>query len=75
VPNLPATWWLFPLRGRRGHRDAVRLRRKLGRGPLVAFLIFCGTLLPVLGFVNFYPMRYSFVATISIPRRGRRSSR
>jgi tetratricopeptide (TPR) repeat protein len=38
------------------------LRTKLGRGPLVAALIFVGVMLPALGFVNFYPMRYSFVA-------------
>jgi protein O-mannosyl-transferase len=38
------------------------LRRRIGRGPLVAVLFFAGTLLPALGFVNLYPMRYSFVA-------------
>ncbi|MGA7382829.1 MAG: tetratricopeptide repeat protein [Terriglobales bacterium] len=32
------------------------------RGPLAGFLIFCGTLFPVLGFLNVYPFRYSFVA-------------
>jgi tetratricopeptide (TPR) repeat protein len=37
-------------------------RRKLGRGPLVALLFFGGTLLPALGFVDLYPMRYSWVA-------------
>ncbi len=39
-----------------------RLRRPLGRGPLVAALFFGGTLVPALGFVNVLPMRYSFVA-------------
>ncbi len=38
------------------------LRRRLGRGPLVAALFFGGTLVPALGFVNVLPMRYSFVA-------------
>lgn len=38
------------------------LRHRIGRGPIVAALLFCGTLLPALGFVNVYPMRYSFVA-------------
>ena len=38
------------------------LRRRIGRGPIVAVLFFAGTLLPALGFVNLYPMRYSFVA-------------
>ena len=37
-------------------------RNCLGRGPLVAVLYFGGTLLPALGFVNVFPMRYSFVA-------------
>ncbi|MEW6198987.1 MAG: tetratricopeptide repeat protein [Planctomycetota bacterium] len=40
----------------------VSARRRLGRGPLVAALFFGGTLVPALGFVNVYPMRYSFVA-------------
>ena len=34
----------------------------VGRGPLVAVLFFAGTLGPALGFINVYPMRYSFVA-------------
>src|SRR5262249_2078042 len=38
------------------------LRHRIGRGPLVAVLLFCGTLFPALGFVNVYPMRFSFVA-------------
>jgi len=38
------------------------LRRKIGRGPVVAYLFFCGTLFPALGFFNIYPMRYSLVA-------------
>lgn len=32
------------------------------RAPLAAALIFVGSLFPVLGFVNVYPFRYSFVA-------------
>jgi hypothetical protein len=36
--------------------------RRWGRGPLVAVLIFVGTLFPALGFINVYPMRWSFVA-------------
>jgi len=37
-------------------------RREWGRGPLVAVLVFAGTLVPALGFFDVYPMRYSFVA-------------
>jgi tetratricopeptide (TPR) repeat protein len=38
------------------------LRRKLGRGVFAGLLFFVGTLVPALGFVNVYPMRFSFVA-------------
>lgn len=38
------------------------LRNRVGRGPLIAMLLFGGTLLPALGFINVYPMRYSFIA-------------
>lgn len=37
-------------------------RQRTGRGPWMALLFFSGTLLPALGFINVYPMRYSFVA-------------
>ena len=37
-------------------------RKRFGKGPLAAFMIFSGTLLPALGFVNVYPHRFSFVA-------------
>jgi Flp pilus assembly protein TadD len=39
-----------------------RLRARLGRGPLAALLFSAATLAPALGFVDFYPMRFSFVA-------------
>jgi tetratricopeptide (TPR) repeat protein len=38
------------------------MRRRLGKGPLAALLLFAGTLVPALGFFNVYPQRYSFVA-------------
>jgi tetratricopeptide (TPR) repeat protein len=38
------------------------VRRRLGRGPLTALAYFVITLGPALGFINVYPMRYSFVA-------------
>jgi len=37
-------------------------QKRWGRGPLAAVLLFGGTLIPALGFVNVYPMRFSFVA-------------
>lgn len=38
------------------------LRDRLGRGYLAAFLFFGGTLAPALGFIDVYPMRFSYVA-------------
>jgi protein O-mannosyl-transferase len=38
------------------------VRKHIGRGPLAAVLVFGGVLFPLLGFFNFYYMRYSFVA-------------
>ncbi|HEX4826516.1 MAG TPA: tetratricopeptide repeat protein [Candidatus Polarisedimenticolaceae bacterium] len=38
------------------------LRDRVGRGPLAAALFFGLTLGPALGFVNVYPMRFSYVA-------------
>jgi tetratricopeptide (TPR) repeat protein len=37
-------------------------RHRIGSGPLVAVLLFVGTLVPALGFFDVFPMRYSFVA-------------
>lgn len=37
-------------------------RKRIGRGPLAAALIFAGVLVPALGFFNVYPFRFSFVA-------------
>ena len=36
--------------------------RRRWRGPLAAWLFFCGSLFPVLGFVNVYMFRFTFVA-------------
>jgi len=38
------------------------LRRRLGRGPFAAAVMFAGTLFPASGFVNVYPFKFSFVA-------------
>ncbi len=37
-------------------------RSRFGNGPLAATLIFMGTLFPALGFINLFPMQFSFVA-------------
>lgn len=60
-PN--ALWqWIFPLALLIVIALLFAFRRRIGRGPLVAVLLFTGTLLPALGFINVYPMRYTFVA-------------
>ena len=41
---------------------ALLVRARKQRGPLAGFLLFAGTLFPVLGFINVYPFIYSFVA-------------
>ena len=61
--NAGGGWqWLFPAAVLGVVAGLWALRRRLGRGPLVAALFFAGTLFPALGFTNVYPMRYSFVA-------------
>jgi len=54
--------WLFPAAAIGVGALAWLARSRIGRGPLAALMLFGGTLLPALGFVNIYPMRYSFVA-------------
>jgi Flp pilus assembly protein TadD len=54
--------WTYPAAALSVVALFLYLRRRWGYGPLVAVLFFGGTLFPALGFVNVYPMRYSFVA-------------
>jgi tetratricopeptide (TPR) repeat protein len=54
--------YLFPLCAIASLCVVFFMRKKWGRGPLVAALFFGGTLFPALGFINVFPMRYSFVA-------------
>lgn len=59
----PALWWqyLYPI-GLIAAGGLLWRFRTTSRAPLAACLIFCGTLVPALGFVNVFPFRYSFVA-------------
>ena len=57
-----ASQWLWP-----GAATVVGIgawvgRHRVGRGPAAALAFFVVTLLPALGFVSVYPMRYAFVA-------------
>ncbi len=57
-------WWqyLFPLAALLVVGALWFARKRLGRGPLAAVLIFVGVLTPALGFFDVYPFRFSFVA-------------
>jgi tetratricopeptide (TPR) repeat protein len=57
-----ATLYLFPAAWFTFLAALWRLRHRIGRGAGAALVIFSGVLLPALGFVNTFPMRYSFVA-------------
>jgi len=61
-PN-PGVWWswLFPVTAIGGLLTLWLARGRLGRGPVTALFYYVGTLFPVLGFMNAYGMRYSFV--------------
>lgn len=54
--------WLFPLCALGTLAVAWLLRGKWGRGPATALFYYSGTLFPMLGFMNAYGMRFSFVA-------------
>jgi tetratricopeptide (TPR) repeat protein len=58
----PTVWWqyLYPLAVLALVGALWGLVRR--RGPLASFLLFAGTLFPVLGFLNVYPFRFSYVA-------------
>jgi len=62
IATPTAIQWALPAMVAGTAAALFALRERLGRGPLVAWLLFCGTLFPALGFVNVYPMRFSFVA-------------
>jgi len=59
-----AVWqqYVFPLAAAMGMTCLWLIRGRTGRGPLAAALFFAGTLTPVLGFFNVYPMVFSYVA-------------
>lgn len=54
--------WLFPVAAIGVVIAAWLVRDRLGRWPVVAVVGFAVTLAPALGFIDVYPMRYTFVA-------------
>jgi tetratricopeptide (TPR) repeat protein len=60
--NVAIWWqWLYPVTALAAVGVLWWQRNRIGRGPLAAVLIYVGTLFPVLGFMNAYFMKYSFV--------------
>ena len=61
-PN-PGSWWqwLYPVTAISALFTLWLARGRIGRGPVTAIFYFVGTLFPLLGFINGYGMRYSFV--------------
>jgi len=59
-----AAWWqwAFPAAALAVLGGLWTLHSRLGKAPFVAVAFFAGSLVPALGFVNVYPMRFSFVA-------------
>ena len=57
------TWWVYPagVIAMVTTLGAIAVRTGI-RAPLAAFLLFAGTLFPVLGFFNVFPFRFSYVA-------------
>jgi Tfp pilus assembly protein PilF len=61
-PNPGSGWqWLYPVTAIGALFTLWLARGRLGRGPVTALFFYVGTLFPVLGFMNAYGMRYSFV--------------
>jgi tetratricopeptide (TPR) repeat protein len=59
----PTVWWQWLyLIATLGVFVGLWAVRRRWRGPLAAWLIFVGTLVPVLGFLNVYPFIFSYVA-------------
>ncbi len=57
-----ASQYLYPLAVIIALAACIGLRDRVGRGPLTALLYFGGTLFPVLGLLEIYYFRFSFVA-------------
>jgi tetratricopeptide (TPR) repeat protein len=56
-------WWQYVfILGAVVMAGALLVYSRRDRGPLAAFLLFSGTLVPVLGFLNVYPFIFSYVA-------------
>jgi tetratricopeptide (TPR) repeat protein len=62
IDAASASAYLYPIAAIAVVMVCFSTRLRIGRGPVVAVLVFAGSLFPALGFFDVYPMRYSFVA-------------
>lgn len=62
IDHPTAAQWIYPAAVIVVTIVLFLLRKKISRGVLAAWLFFCVTLFPALGFVNVYPMRFTFAA-------------
>ncbi|HTV47425.1 MAG TPA: tetratricopeptide repeat protein [Phycisphaerae bacterium] len=62
VEHIAPIDWLFPISALMVSIILWLLRKRIGRGPLTAVAYYKIMLFPVLGFVSFYTMEYTFVA-------------
>jgi tetratricopeptide (TPR) repeat protein len=61
-PDIGSWWqWLYPMTAIGILFILWLARGRIGRGPVTALLFYVGTLFPLLGFMDAYGMRYSFV--------------
>jgi Flp pilus assembly protein TadD len=61
-PDPGSVWqWFYPVTAVGTLFTLWLVRGRIGRGPATALFFYVGTLFPVLGFMNAYGMRYSFV--------------
>jgi tetratricopeptide (TPR) repeat protein len=61
IDPAQAWQWIFPISAI-ALTIALAILYRRWRAPLAGWLFFCGTLFPVLGFLNVYPFVFSFVA-------------
>src|SRR5271170_3076423 len=62
IDQISPGQWVFPISAAAVPVILWFLRKKIGRGPLMAVAYYGITILPVLGFTSFYTMVYTFVA-------------
>ncbi|HMD53307.1 MAG TPA: hypothetical protein VKJ65_02010, partial [Phycisphaerae bacterium] len=62
VDHLAPWDYLFPLSALGVFILLFLLKKKIGRGPFIATAFYAITLSPLLGFISFYTMKYTFVA-------------